>query len=94
MHLLKNRSIPKESLMHRLLFYPTIVGTFYICKSADERYHSCLEAHKLGTYETLVDAIEGVAYDSSIVVPHPEMGDPLDPADLGIPDDISGWRPV
>ena len=80
--------------MIRLFSYPTVVGTFYICKDADGFYHPCIEEHDFGTYETLVDAIEGIAYDTSVVLPHPEMGDPLDPTDLGVPDDISGWRPV
>lgn len=80
--------------MIRLFSYPTIVGTFYICKETNGTYHPCIEEHDLGTYDTLVDAIEGIAYDTSVVLPHPEMGDPLDPTDLGVPDDISGWRPV
>ena len=80
--------------MTRLLSYPTVVGTFYICKDADGSYHPYIEEHELGSYETIVDAIEGIAYDTSVILPHPEMGDPLDPTDLGVPDDISGWRPV
>ena len=80
--------------MTRLLYYPTVVGTFYICKDSDGEYHTCIEDHDLGTYDTLIDAIEGIAHDTSVILPHPEMGDPLDPTDLGVPDDISGWRPV
>jgi len=80
--------------MTRLFFYPTVVGIFYICKDTDGEYHPYIEEHDLGTYDTLVDAIEGIAYDTAVVLPHPEMGDPLDPTDLGVPDDISGWRPV
>lgn len=80
--------------MIKLFFYKTVVGTFYICKDLDGTYHSFLEDQDLGSYDGIVDAIEGVAYDSSIVLPHPEMGDPLDPEDLGVPDDISGWSQV
>jgi hypothetical protein len=80
--------------MTKLLHYPTVVGTFYICKDVDGLYHTCIEEELLGSYETLVDAIEGIAYDTSVILPHPEMGDPLDPTDLGVPDDISGWRPL
>lgn len=80
--------------MTPLFAYPTVVGTFYICRSEDGSYHPCIETHDLGRYKTLVDAIEGIAYDTSLILPHPEMGDPLDPTDLGVPDDISGWRAV
>lgn len=80
--------------MTRLLSFRTVVGTFYLAKDSDGSYHPCYEDHDLGSYETLVDAIEGIAYDTSFVLMHPEMGDPLDPTDLGVPDDISGWKPV
>jgi hypothetical protein len=80
--------------MFRLLFYPTVVGFFYICKETNGTYHPYLEDLDLGAYDTLVDAIEGIANDTSVILTHPEMGDPLDPTDLGVPDDISGWRPV
>lgn len=80
--------------MTRLFSYPTVVGTFFICKESDGTYHPCIEEYDLGSYDTLVDAIEGIAHDTSVVLTHPEMGDPLDPTDLGVPDDISGWRAV
>lgn len=80
--------------MTRLFFFRTVVGTFYITKNPDGSYHPYFEEHDLGSYESLVDAIEGIAYDTSLVLMHPEMGDPLDPTDLGVPDDISGWEPV
>lgn len=71
-----------------------MIGTFYICKGSEGDYQVCFDTHELGTYETIPDAIEALAYDSSLTWIHPEMGDPLDPSDLGIPDDISGWKPV
>jgi hypothetical protein len=80
--------------MGKLLYFNTVVGTFYIVKETDGSYHPYYDEHDLGSYETLVDAIEGIAYDSSLMLTHPEMGDPLDPSDLGIPDDIGGWSPV
>jgi len=80
--------------MTRLLYFSTVVGTFYIAKDSDGSYHPCFEEHDLGGYPNIVDAIEGVAYDTSLTLMHPEMGDPLDPTDLGVPDDISGWRPI
>lgn len=79
--------------MTQLLYFNTVVGTFYIVKDSDG-YHPYYDEHDLGSYETMVDAIEGLAYDASLTWMHPEMGDPLDPSDLGIPDDISGWTPV
>lgn len=80
--------------MVKLLYFNTVVGTFYIVKVSDGTYHPYFDEHDLGSYTTIVDAIEGVAFDSSLVLIHPEMGDPLDPSDLGVPDDISGWHPV
>lgn len=80
--------------MTKLIYFPTAVGIFYICKDSNGTYHSCLEDIDLGNYSSLVDAIEGLSSDTSIVIPHPEMGDPLDPMDLGVPDDISGWKAV
>ncbi|WP_345978892.1 hypothetical protein [Sulfurimonas sp. HSL3-2] len=80
--------------MTKLLYFNTVVGTFYIVKDIHGSYHPYYDEHDLGRYDTLVDAIEGVANDSSFTVMHPEMGDPLDPSDLGVPDDISGWTPV
>lgn len=80
--------------MTNLFYFNTVMGTFYIAKSSEGTYHPFFDEHDLGSYNSLVDAIEGLAYDSSFTVTHPEMGDPLDPSDLGIPDDISGWKPV
>lgn len=80
--------------MTKLLYFNTVLGVFYIVKDNDGSYHPYFDEHDLGSYETLVDAIEGIAYDSSFTLMHPEMGDPLDPSDLGIPDDISGWKPL
>ena len=80
--------------MNKILYFNTVLGTFYIVKAVDGSYHPYYDEHDLGNYETMVDAIEGIAYDSSFTLMHPEMGDPLDPSDLGIPDDISGWTPV
>ncbi len=80
--------------MIRLLQFKTVVGTFYIVKAADGSYHPFFDEHDLGSSPSIVDAVEGIAYDTSLTLMHPEMGDPLDPTDLGVPDDISGWRPV
>jgi len=80
--------------MLKLLYFSTVVGTFYIAKDSDNSYHPYFDEHDLGSYESLPDAIEALAYDASLTWIHPEMGDPLDPSDLGIPDDISGWKPL
>lgn len=79
--------------MNALLYFKTVVGTFYIKKGATY-YYPFYEDENLGQYESIVEAIEALSYNATLVWSHPEMGDPLDPSDLGIPDDISGWKPI
>ncbi len=80
--------------MYKLFYFPTAVGTFYLCRDNNGAYFSCIEDIVLDQYESLVDAVETLAYDTSVNIPHPEMGDPLDPTDLGVPDDIGSWKVV
>ena len=47
----------------------------------------------MGSYPDMIEAIESFVNESGFYILHPEMGYPLDTFDLGIPDDIGGWRP-
>ena len=47
----------------------------------------------MGVYPDMVEAIESFVNESGFYIIHPEMGYPLDTFDLGIPDDIGGWKP-
>lgn len=80
--------------MTKLVYFNTVLGPFYIVRHRDGTYHPYIEDHDLGCYDSIVDAIEGIAYNTSLMWRHPEFGDYLDPTDLDIPDDISCWKPV
>jgi len=57
------------------------------------RYHILFNEESMGLYPDMVEAIESFVNESGFYIVHPEMGYPLDTFDLGIPDDIGGWKP-
>ncbi len=78
--------------MTKILYFNTVIGTFYIAQGMQGKYYPMYEDEHFDAYDNMFDAIEALAGDTSFILMHPEMGDPLDPTDLGVPDDISGWK--
>ena len=77
--------------MTPLLYFDTAAGRFEVAQEGS-RYHVLYGGESLCEAANLADAIEHFVHESGFSVMHPEMGDPLDPFDLGIPDELSGWH--
>ena len=79
--------------MTRLLYFNSTAGTFYVARDTSGRCHILFNEESMGVYADMVEAIESFVHESDFYIVHPEMGYPLDTHDLGIPDDIGGWKP-
>jgi hypothetical protein len=77
----------------RLLYFKSTAGTFHVARDETKRYHILFNGESMGIYQDMVEAIESFVNESGFYIVHPEMGYPLDTFDLGIPDDIGGWKP-
>ncbi len=80
--------------MKPLLSYKTQIGTFYIAKSDDNRFHPTFNDVDLGAYENLWLAVEDVASNSTIPVHHPETNEVIDTSKLAIPEDYIEWERI
>lgn len=67
--------------------YETRVGTFFIGRSEDGRFHPLFEGESLGSYDQDFHATEDLAGGHTISVPGVE-----DTAALGIPERPSEWE--
>lgn len=80
--------------MKLILFFETKVGTFYIGRSADRRFHPVFNDEPLGSYEEISQAVEDLSGNHTFSVLHPETGELLDTSALGIPEDPGEWEEV
>lgn len=67
--------------------FPTPVGTFFIGRSRDGRYHPIFDNVDLGSYEEPWQAAEDLAGGHTFSVPGVE-----DTASLGIPEHHADWE--
>ncbi len=72
-----------------LLAYETRIGTFYIGRSDDGRFHPVFEDESLGSYWTAEQAIDDLAGGHTF-----SISSGVDTATLGIPSDIGDWERV
>jgi len=77
--------------MQLLLKCDTSVGTFFIGRSPDGRFHPIFDEESLGSYAHDWQATEDLANGVTFSVLHPETGDLLDTSTLGIPDSPGDW---
>ena len=80
--------------MKRLCKYRTRAGSFYIAQSEDGRFHPIYDDESLGSYESIMQAIDDLVCDATFSVLHPNSGAIIDTSELGIPDDPAEWKRV
>ena len=71
--------------MRKLYVYETSAGAFYIAEH-NGRFHPMFRDESLGSYATAQQAVEDLAGGHAFSLP----GD-IDPAELGIPEELEGW---
>jgi len=74
-------------MLRKIYYWPTRVGAFYIAQSDDGRFHPIYNEESLGSYATAQQAAEDLAGGHTF-----SISSGVDPADLGIPDEISDWN--
>jgi len=79
--------------MKLLCSYQTVVGTFFIGRSNDGRYHPIFDDESLGSYFSAQQALADLTNNSTFSVSHPKTGALLDTSALGISDDLREWSP-
>ena len=77
----------------KILEFKSTAGLFHVARDEARQYHILFNDESMGSYPDMIEAIESFVNESGFYILHPEMGYPLDTFDLGIPDDIGGWRP-
>jgi len=80
--------------MKALLSYVTRVGTFYIARSSDGRFHPVFNDESLGSYVSISQAVDDLVPDATFSVPHPVTSELLDTSELGLPEDPGEWECV
>ncbi|MEW8535827.1 MAG: hypothetical protein AB2565_12900 [Candidatus Thiodiazotropha endolucinida] len=80
--------------MKLLLKWKTKIGIFFIAQSLDGRFHPVFDDEDLGSYVSIVHAVEDLANDATFSVLHPETSELVDTSDLGIPEDPNEWKQV
>jgi hypothetical protein len=80
--------------MRTILKYRTRVGTFYIAQAVDGRFHPMFDHESLGSYQSILHAIDDLLNDATSSVLHPETFELLDTSTLGLPDDPRDWERV
>ncbi len=78
--------------MTPMLYFDTAAGRFEVAQDDAHRFHVLYAGESLTDAGNLADAIESFVHESGFSIMHPEMGDPLDAFDLGIPDELEGWK--
>lgn len=78
--------------MRFLLSWDTKIGTFFIGQSPDGRFHPIFDDESLGSYATVVQAVDDLVNDATFSVLHPRTGTLLDTSALGIPEEWQEWN--
>jgi len=78
--------------MTPILYFDTAAGRFEVAQDGVHRFHVVYGGESLCNAANIADAIESFVHESGFCIMHPEMGDPLDPFDLGIPDELGYWH--
>ena len=78
--------------MKPILKHKTKVGTFYIAQSADGRFHPVFDDEDLGSYLSIVHAVDGFVHDATFSVLHPATSERLDTSELGLPEEPEEWE--
>lgn len=78
--------------MRTILKYRTRVGTFYIAQAVDGRFHPMFDQESLGSYKSILHAIDDLLNDATSSVLHPETFELVDTSILGLPDDPRDWE--
>lgn len=78
--------------MRRLCKHNTRVGNFYIAQSRDGRFHPIYDDESLGSYESVMQAIDDLVCNATFSVSHPSSGEIIDTSELGIPDNPAEWE--
>ena len=74
--------------MRKLYLYETPAGPFYIAEDKG-RFHPVFREESLGSYATPQQAAEDLARGHTF-----SIADEIEPSDLGIPDELSGWEKI
>ena len=80
--------------MKRLCKYSTRAGNFYIAQSRDGRFHPVYDDESLGSYASIIQAIDDLVCNATFSVLHPSSGAIIDTSELGIPDSPAEWERV
>lgn len=75
--------------MQKLLYWDTGAGRFYIARSQDGRFHPLFDGESLGSYATPELALDDLTGGHTSTV-----GNGINTASLGIPDELSEWHRV
>ncbi|MBS4149974.1 hypothetical protein ACMC9K_01830 [Pseudomonadota bacterium DY0742] len=78
--------------MRVILKFKTRVGTFYIAQSSDGRFHPIFNDESLGSYSSIIHAVDDLVNDATFSVLHPSTAELVDTSTLGIPEDPRDWE--
>jgi len=77
----------------KLLFsWDTKIGTFFIGRSSDGRFHPIFDNEGLGSYATVAQAVDDLVSNTTFSVLHPRTSDLVDTSALGLPEDWQEWN--
>ena len=78
--------------MKALLKKKTRIGTFYIMQSKDGYFHPVFDNESLGSYSSIIQAVDDISHDATFSVLHPVTSNLVDTSELGLPEDPSEWE--
>lgn len=78
--------------MRAILKFNTRVGTFFIAQSSNGRYHPFFNNESLGSYSSIVHAVDDLINGATFSVLHPSTAEVLDTSTLGLPEDPRDWE--
>ncbi len=78
--------------MKTLIEHHTKIGTFSIAQSEDGRFHPFFDEEDLGSYASIMQAVDDLVNNATFSVLHPKTSELVDTSNLGIPEDPNDWE--